>query len=84
MADFMMRPWVQGKKNIVAGLLFEVVVPSSLTLLVDVFHFYHTMHGLTLIFRMTRISNLGFIFEKSVLAAHRMFDVKVNQKLEFI
>ena len=67
---------VNHEQHIVSRLLLKFDIASTLSMLVDVFHFNHAMHGFALVFRVARVGNLRLIFEEGLNVAKVDFSAK--------
>ena len=62
--------WVNHEQDIICSLLLKFDVASTLSMLVETFHFNHAVHGFALVFSMARVGNLRLIFEEGVIVGH--------------
>src|ERR1700760_4721663 len=62
--------WVNHEQHIISCLLLKFDIASTLSMLVETFHFNHTVHGCAFVFSMSRVANLRLIFEEGVIVVH--------------
>ena len=65
-----MGAWVNHEQHIISRLLLKFDIASTLSMLVDTFHFNHAVHGFALVFSVARVGNLRLICQKDVIVAH--------------
>ena len=65
-----MGAWVNHEQHIVFRLLLKFDIASTLSMLVDTFHFNYAVHGFAVVFSVARVGNLRLIFQEGVIVAH--------------
>ena len=70
MAYLSMGAWVNHEQHTFSRLQLKVEIASTLSMLVETFHFNQSVHGFALVFSVARVSNFRLIFEEGVILAH--------------